>query len=141
MILYTFFMFSVRRPPISTRTYPLFPYTPLFRSPLVVAYAIKGTVTEDMEASPLGTDGYGADVFLKDIWPTNQEVRDLIDANIDNEMFRARYGNVYAGDERWRGIDVTGSETYQWRAGSTYVANPPYFEGMEMTPAPVADIV
>src|SRR3546814_6191724 len=56
-------------------------------------------------------------------------------------MFRARYGNVYAGDERWRGIDVTGSETYQWRAGSTYVANPPYFEGMEMTPAPVADIV
>src|SRR3546814_16204522 len=56
-------------------------------------------------------------------------------------MFRARYGNVYAGDERWRGIDVTGSETYQWRAGSTSVANPPYFEGMELTPAPVADIV
>src|SRR3546814_16616238 len=94
-----------------------------------------------MEASSLGTDGDGADVFLEDIWPTNQEVRDLIDANSDNEMFRARYGNVYAGDERWRGIDVTGSDTYQWRAGSTYVANPPYFEGLEMTPAPVAALV
>jgi len=109
--------------------------------PLVVAYALKGTVTEDMEASPIGKGSDGADVFLKDIWPTNQEVRDLIDANIDDEMFRSRYGNVYAGDEKWREIDVEGSEVYQWRAGSTYVANPPYFEGMEMTPAPVADIV
>ncbi|MGN6268949.1 MAG: aconitate hydratase AcnA [Sphingomonas sp.] len=109
--------------------------------PLVVAYALKGTVTEDMEESPIGRGSDGADVFLRDIWPTNQEVRDLIDANIDDEMFRSRYGNVYAGDERWRDIDVTGSETYQWRAGSTYIANPPYFEGMQMTPAPVADII
>ena len=109
--------------------------------PLVVAYALKGTVTEDMEETPLGKGSDGADVFLRDIWPTNQEVRDLIDANIDDEMFRSRYGNVYAGDEKWREIDVTGSETYQWRAGSTYIANPPYFEGMQMTPAPVADIV
>ena len=109
--------------------------------PLVVAYALKGTVTEDMEASPIGQDQDGADVFLKDIWPTNQEVRDLIDANIDDEMFRSRYGNVYAGDAKWREIVVTGSETYQWRAGSTYIANPPYFDGMEMTPAPVADII
>ena len=109
--------------------------------PLVVAYALKGTVTEDMEETPIGQGTDGQDVFLKDIWPTNQEVRDLIDANIDDEMFRSRYGNVYAGDDKWREIDVTGSETYQWRAGSTYIANPPYFEGMEMTPAPVADIV
>lgn len=109
--------------------------------PLVVAYALKGTVTEDMEETPIGQSSDGQDVFLKDIWPTNQEVRDLIDANIDDEMFRSRYGNVYAGDDKWREIDVTGSETYQWRAGSTYIANPPYFEGMEMTPAPVADIV
>ncbi|MCM8732127.1 aconitate hydratase AcnA [Hephaestia sp. GCM10023244] len=109
--------------------------------PLVVAYAIKGTVTEDMEASPLGKDQDGADVFLRDIWPTNQEVRDLIDSSINNEMFRSRYANVYAGDDQWRGIEVEGSETYGWRAGSTYVANPPYFEGMEMTPAPVADII
>jgi aconitate hydratase len=109
--------------------------------PLVVAYALKGTVTEDMESTPIGTGSDGNDVFLKDIWPTNQEVRDLIDANIDDDMFRSRYANVYAGDDKWREIDVTGSETYQWRAGSTYIANPPYFEGMEMTPAPVSDIL
>ncbi|MGN6374023.1 MAG: aconitate hydratase, partial [Sphingomonas sp.] len=109
--------------------------------PLVVAYALKGTVTEDMEATPIGTGSDGQDVFLKDIWPTAQEVRDMIDANIDDDMFRARYGNVYAGDERWQDIDVEGSEVFQWRAGSTYVANPPYFEGMQMTPAPVPDIV
>ena len=64
-----------------------------------------------------------------------------MDANIDDDMFRARYGNVYAGDAKWRDIDVEGSEVFQWRAGSTYVANPPYFEGMEMTPAPVSDII
>jgi aconitate hydratase len=109
--------------------------------PLVVAYALKGTVTEDMEVAPLGKDQAGEDVFLKDIWPTNQEVRDLIDANLNNDMFRSRYADVYAGDDKWRGIEVEPSETYQWHAGSTYVANPPYFEGMEMTPAPVADIV
>jgi aconitate hydratase len=109
--------------------------------PLVVAYALKGTVTEDLEQAPIGRGSDGNDVFLRDIWPTNQEVRDLIDANIDNEMFRTRYGNVYAGDAKWRDISVEGSEVYQWRAGSTYVANPPYFEGMEMTPAPVADII
>ncbi|MBY8828317.1 aconitate hydratase AcnA [Hephaestia mangrovi] len=109
--------------------------------PLVVAYALKGTVTEDMEETPIGQGSDGEDVFLKDIWPTNQEVRDLMDANIDDDMFRARYGNVYAGDAKWRDIDVEGSEVFQWRAGSTYVANPPYFEGMEMTPAPVSDII
>ncbi|WBH17264.1 aconitate hydratase AcnA [Sphingomonas radiodurans] len=109
--------------------------------PLVVAYAIKGTVTEDMVETPLGVGSDGEDVFLKDIWPTNQEVAETMAANIDDAMFRARYGNVYAGDEKWRGIEVEGSDTYTWRAGSTYVANPPYFEGMEMTPAPVTDII
>ncbi|TPG11986.1 aconitate hydratase AcnA [Sphingomonas oligophenolica] len=109
--------------------------------PLVVAYAIKGTVTTDMVESPLGQDSDGGDVFLKDIWPTNDEVRELMEANIDDGMFRNRYGNVYAGDAQWRGIDVTGSDTYGWRAGSTYVANPPYFDGMGMTPAPVQDII
>src|SRR5690242_21717490 len=109
--------------------------------PLVVAYALKGTVTQDMEATPIGQGSDGSDVFLRDIWPTNQEVRDLMDANIDDDMFRSRYGNVYAGDAKWRDIDVEGSEVFNWRAGSTYVANPPYFEGMGMTPAPVADII
>jgi aconitate hydratase len=109
--------------------------------PLVVAYAIKGSVVTDMVATPLGQDQDGNDVFLKDIWPTNDEVRTLMEANIDDGMFRDRYGNVYAGDAQWSGIDVTGSDTYAWRAGSTYVANPPYFEGMGMTPAPVQDII
>ncbi|HEU0066125.1 MAG TPA: aconitate hydratase AcnA, partial [Sphingomonas sp.] len=109
--------------------------------PLVVAYALKGTVTTDMVETPIGQATDGRDIYLKDIWPTNEEVRALMDASIDDSMFRNRYGNVYAGDAKWSAIDVTGSDTYQWRAGSTYVANPPYFEGLEMTPAPVADII
>ncbi len=109
--------------------------------PLVVAYAIKGTVTEDMVETPLGKGSNGEDVFLKDVWPTNAEIAEVMAANIDDTMFRSRYGNVYAGDEKWRGIEVEGSDTYTWRAGSTYVANPPYFEGMTMTPAPVTDII
>ncbi|MFT3976808.1 MAG: aconitate hydratase AcnA, partial [Sphingomonas bacterium] len=109
--------------------------------PLVVAYALKGTVTEDMVETPIGKGNDGADVYLKDIWPTNDEVNALMTANIDDAMFRARYGNVYAGDAKWREIQVEGSDTYGWRAGSTYVANPPYFEGMEMTPKAVTDII
>jgi aconitate hydratase len=109
--------------------------------PLVVAYALKGTVTEDMVETPIGKDNDGNDVYLKDIWPSNQEVADLMAANIDSGMFKRRYGAVYEGDEKWRAIDVLGSDTYTWRAGSTYIHNPPYFEGMGMTPAPVADII
>ena len=109
--------------------------------PLVVAYALKGTVTEDFTGTPIGQDKDGNDVYLKDIWPTNQEVADTIAGAVDRGMFEARYAHVYKGDEHWQKIQVEGSDTYQWRAGSTYVANPPYFEGMEMTPAPVADIV
>ena len=109
--------------------------------PLVVAYAIKGTVTEDIVETPIGQGKDGQDVFLRDIWPSNEEVSSVMTANIDDTMFRNRYGNVYAGDAKWQGIEVTGSDTYAWPAGSTYVANPPYFEGMEMTPRPVTDIV
>ncbi len=109
--------------------------------PLVVAYALKGTVTEDMVTTPIGQGSDGQDVYLKDIWPTNLEVAETMAANIDDTMFRNRYGNVYAGDAKWRGIEIEGSDTYTWRAGSTYVANPPYFEGMTMTPAPVNDII
>jgi len=109
--------------------------------PLVVAYALKGTVTEDFTSTPIGQDKDGKDVFLADIWPTNQEVSDAIAGAVDRDMFEARYAHVYKGDEHWQKIEVEGSDTYQWRAGSTYVANPPYFDGMEMTPAPVADIV
>jgi len=109
--------------------------------PLVVAYALKGTVTEDITTTPIGQDQNGADVMLADLWPTNAEIAANRAANIDRSMFVNRYANVYDGDEHWQAITVEPSDTYQWRAGSTYVANPPYFEGMTMTPAPVTDIV
>ena len=109
--------------------------------PLVVAYALKGTVIEDFVTTPIGQGSNGQDVFLKDIWPTNAEVFSTMASCMDRAMFQARYANVYLGDKHWQAINVTGSETYQWRAGSTYVANPPYFDGMTMTPAPVNDII
>ena len=109
--------------------------------PLVVAYAIKGTVIEDMIECPIGTGTDGEEVYLKDIWPTNDEIRRLIDTYVHGEMFRERYANVYAGDARWRKIEVVGGDTYGWPAGSTYIANPPYFEGMSMTPTAPGDIV
>jgi aconitate hydratase len=109
--------------------------------PLVVAYALKGTVTEDFTTTPIGQATDGTDVYLKDIWPTNDEVRATMDANIDREMFTARYAHVFKGDSKWQAIDVAGSDTYTWNPGSTYVANPPYFEGMSMTPKPVLDII
>jgi aconitate hydratase len=109
--------------------------------PLVVAYALKGTVTEDFTTTPIGQATDGTDVYLKDIWPTNAEVRATIDANIDRGMFTARYAHVFTGDAKWQAIDVTGSDTYTWNPSSTYVANPPYFEGMGMTPKPVEDII
>jgi len=109
--------------------------------PLVVAYALKGTVTEDITTTPLGQDKDGNDVMLADLWPTNAEIAEHRAANIDRSMFENRYANVYDGDEHWQAITVEPSDTYQWRAGSTYIANPPYFEGMDMTPAPVTDIL
>ena len=109
--------------------------------PLVVAYALKGTVIEDFTTTPIGTSTEGKDVFLKDIWPTNEEVAEVVAGAVSRDMFEARYAHVYKGDEHWQKIEVEGSDTYQWRAGSTYVANPPYFEGMTMTPAPVSDII
>jgi aconitate hydratase len=108
--------------------------------PLVVAYALKGTVRSDMVKEPIGTASNGEPVFLKDIWPTNDEIRSLIDAHVHSEMFRRRYADVYRGDERWQKIEVKGGETYGWPAGSTYIQNPPYFEGMTMEPKPLTDI-
>ncbi|HVH37271.1 MAG TPA: aconitate hydratase AcnA [Sphingomicrobium sp.] len=108
--------------------------------PLVVAYAIKGTVRSDLVNEPIGTASNGEPVYLKDIWPTNEEVRQLIDQHVHSDMFRGRYADVYAGDEQWRSIAVTGGATYAWPLGSTYIANPPYFDGMTMTPRPIDDI-
>ena len=109
--------------------------------PLVVAYALKGTVTEDITETPIGKDREGNDVMLADLWPTNQEIADHRAANIDREMFENRYANVYEGDEHWKAVKVEASDTYRWKPTSTYIASPPYFDGMSMTPAPVTDIV
>ncbi|MBC2776598.1 aconitate hydratase AcnA [Parasphingopyxis marina] len=109
--------------------------------PLVVAYALKGTVTEDITTTALGQGSDGADVFLADVWPSNAEVADTIAAHVNRDMFESRYANVFDGDEMWRAIDVEPSATYTWRSGSTYVQNPPYFEGMTMEPEAIEDIV
>ncbi|HEX8841013.1 MAG TPA: aconitate hydratase AcnA [Sphingomicrobium sp.] len=109
--------------------------------PLVVAFALKGTVRSDMVREPIGTGSNGEPVYLKDIWPSNEEIRKLIDAHVHSDMFRKRYADVYHGDERWRAIEVTGSATYSWPALSTYIQNPPYFTGMTMTATPLQDIV
>jgi aconitate hydratase len=109
--------------------------------PLVVAYAIKGTVRSDIVREPIGTASSGEPVYLKDIWPSNDEIRRLVDAHVHSTMFRKRYADVYHGDDRWRAIEVTGGATYSWPAASTYIRNPPYFTGMTMTAPPPADIV
>ena len=108
--------------------------------PLVVAYALVGTVRSDITTSPIGTARNGEPVYLKDIWPSNDEIRALIDAHVHSDLFKARYADVYAGDAHWQGIAVSGDATYEWPAASTYIANPPYFEGMSMTPRPIEDI-
>jgi len=109
--------------------------------PLVVAYALLGTVTVDITTSPIGQDQQGKDVMLADIWPSNLEIADLRASSIDRAMFEARYADVYKGDAHWQAIEVAASDTYNWNPASTYVANPPYFEGMGMEPSPVADIL
>jgi aconitate hydratase len=108
--------------------------------PLVVAYALKGTVRTDMVNDPIGTATNGQPVYLRDIWPSNDEIRSLMDAHVHSAMFKRRYADVYHGDERWRAIDVTGSATYAWPPQSTYIQNPPYFTGMTMTATPPGDI-
>tara|TARA_B100001765_G_scaffold213366_1_gene179081 strand:- start:338 stop:1540 length:1203 start_codon:yes stop_codon:yes gene_type:complete len=108
--------------------------------PLVVAYSILGTVTKDITETPLGQDQQGNDVMLADVWPTNQEIAEHRAANIDRQMFESRYADVYKGDEHWQAIKVEASDTYRWNPTSTYVASPPFFEGMDMEPAPVTDI-
>ncbi|ADZ68692.1 aconitate hydratase AcnA [Polymorphum gilvum] len=108
--------------------------------PLVVAYAIAGSLTINLTADPLGTDQDGNPVYLKDIWPTTQEITDLIRSSITEEMFRSRYSDVFKGDEHWQAIKVEGGMTYGWPMSSTYVQNPPYFEGMTMEPKPLEDI-
>ncbi|MEL6363453.1 MAG: aconitate hydratase AcnA [Pseudomonadota bacterium] len=107
--------------------------------PLVVAYALAGSVNVDLTKDAIGQDADGNDVFLKDIWPTNAEIAELVRESVTSEMFSTRYGDVFKGDAGWRTITTDESETYNWPP-STYVANPPYFEGMGLTPAPVEPV-
>ena len=109
--------------------------------PLVVAYAIAGSMRLDLTTEALGIGSNGQPVYLKDIWPTNQEVAAMVLSSVTADMFRARYDNVFDGDDRWQAIKVEGGATYKWNASSTYVQNPPYFEGMTMTPQPTQDII
>ncbi|MCQ8241501.1 aconitate hydratase AcnA [Rhizosaccharibacter radicis] len=109
--------------------------------PLVVAYSILGTMREDITTAQLGTGPDGRPVYLRDIWPTNKEIADLIATSISREQFIERYGQVTKGTKEWQALQVaTGSETYKWDGGSTYVQNPPYFEGITMEPAAKGDI-
>ncbi|NCW75684.1 MAG: aconitate hydratase AcnA [Actinobacteria bacterium] len=108
--------------------------------PLVVAYALAGTMNHDFEREPLGKDSQGNDVFLRDIWPSPQEIQGVIDSVISSEMFKRDYASVFAGDHRWTSLDTPTGKTFEWDLNSTYVRKPPYFEGMPRSPKPVTDI-
>ena len=108
--------------------------------PLVVAYALAGSMQMDIVTEPLGTGKDGAPVYLRDIWPTNEEIAKIQRKSVTNAMFTKRYSNVFDGDKHWQSIKVAGGQTYAWDSGSTYVQNPPYFTDIKMTPDPVTDI-
>lgn len=108
--------------------------------PLVVAYAIAGSMKIDITKDPIGTSKDGKPVYLKDIWPSNQEVAEIVRQHVTKEMFQGRYSDVFKGDTNWQGIAVDGGETYKWNSASTYVQNPPYFEGLTMEPKPVTNV-
>jgi len=108
--------------------------------PLVIAYALAGSMNFDFETDALGTDTEGNEVFLKDIWPDAAEVQQTIDSSISTEMFTKEYGAVFDGDERWRSLPTPDSEVFEWDEHSTYVRKPPYFEGMTLETSPVVDI-
>ncbi|HEX6888161.1 MAG TPA: aconitate hydratase, partial [Candidatus Nanopelagicales bacterium] len=109
--------------------------------PLVVAYAIAGSMDVDITTEPLGLDPAGQPVFLRDVWPSPAEVQATIDGCIDAEMFTSRYADVFAGDEAWQSLPTPTGQTFAWDEGSTYVRKPPYFEGMGAQPQPVADVL
>jgi aconitate hydratase len=110
--------------------------------PLVVAYALLGKVTDDITTAPLGIGSDGKPVYLRDVWPTNKEIADVIAVSLSREQFLRRYGEVFKGPKQWQAIAVEGDNaTYRWSDGSTYVKNPPYFEGITMEPKPVGDVM
>ncbi|MGO2553655.1 MAG: aconitate hydratase [Brevibacterium aurantiacum] len=108
--------------------------------PLVIAYALAGTMHADLLKDPLGHDADGSPVFLRDIWPTTAEIKAVVDDNLEAEMFTAGYSDVYAGDENWRGMHIPEGDRFAWDDDSTYIQRPPYFDGMTAEPSPVRDI-
>ncbi len=108
--------------------------------PLVVAYALAGTMDHDFEKDSLGTDKAGKEVLLAEIWPSAKEIQDVIDSSISSEMFKKDYATVFDGDHRWKSLDTPTGKTFEWDAQSTYVRKPPYFDGMPANPTPVTDI-
>jgi aconitate hydratase len=108
--------------------------------PLVVAYALAGTMDHDFATDSLGTDKDGKEVLLVDIWPTEKEIQDVIDSSISSEMFKKDYATVFDGDHRWKSLDTPTGKTFEWDANSTYVRKPPYFDDMPAKPTPVTDI-
>jgi len=121
------------------RVNPLTRFNYLASPPLVVAYALAGRMDLDVTREPIGV-GKDGPVFLRDIWPTPQEVQDEINRSVKSEFFKTQYADVFNGDDQWRALDVPAGETYSWDAGSTYVKNPPYFEGMTMQPPGIRPI-
>jgi aconitate hydratase len=109
--------------------------------PLVVAYALAGSMQVDLTKDPLGHDKGGKPIYLADIWPTTQEVHDLVENTITAKMFKTKYSEVFDGDANWKKVKAPSGPAYAWDIGSTYVQNPPYFEGITMTPKPVEDIL
>jgi aconitate hydratase len=108
--------------------------------PLVVAYALAGTMDFDITSTPLGVDPSGHPVYLRDIWPSSAEVAGVVEASIESDMFRTSYSDVFKGDDRWNSLEVPGGDAYEWDNRSTYVRKPPYFDGMPQEPLPLRDV-
>ena len=108
--------------------------------PLVIAYALAGTMDFDFEGQPLGQDTDGNDVYLKDIWPAPEEIEELIQSSISTDMFTTEYGTIFDGDDRWKALDTPAGNVFEWEDSSTYVRKPPYFDGMTLETSPVEDV-
>ncbi len=109
--------------------------------PLVVAYAIAGTMDINLTTDTLGQDLNGNNVYLKDIWPTAKEINELVEATVTREAFTEKYADVFEGDDKWQSVKTTDSLTYDWPVSSTYVQNPPYFEKMSASPGVIKDVI
>jgi aconitate hydratase len=122
------------------RVNPLTRLNYLASPPLVVAYALAGSITRDLLNDPLGKGSDGQPVYLRDVWPSNREIREAVERSLTPEMFRTRYGNVFEGPEEWRAVEAAAGLTYNWQSASTYVQYPPFFEGMEAEPGALSDV-